>query len=170
MQTTHAEPDTGAGHSAQSAEPEYPKGLLARLKRTGLLAAMTAAGMNVFTGAPLLALWIGSRVQGTSQQPTMAPVFVVAASIGIFGFLLLQLLRWLGNAYDRATGREPMVRQHVPWLRSMRGERPHEAGGEYTLSALDRVLCLLVIVAFGLFEYWFFFESTSSIDSRSGRG
>ena len=125
--------------------------------------------MNVFTGAPLLALWIGSRVQGASQQPTMAPVFIVAVSLGILGFGLYRLLGWLGNAYDRAIGREPMIRQHVPWLRSMRGERPLEAGDDYRLSALEIMLCAAVLVLLGVFEYWFFFESTSSIDHRSGR-
>ena len=139
------------------------------LKRAGLLVAMTAATMNVFTGAPLLALWIGSRAQGTSQQPTMAPVALVAVCMGVFGYLLVRLLRHLGDAYDRTTGRRPTIRAHVPWLRSLRGERPHEAGDDYSLSALEIILCAMVIVALGLFEYWFFFESTSSIDQRSGR-
>jgi hypothetical protein len=144
-------------------------GALERLKRAGLLAAMTAATMNVFTGAPLLALWIGSRVQGTSQQPTMAPVALVAVCMGVFGFILLRVLRRLGNAYDRSTGRRPTIRAHVPWLRSLRGERPHEAGDDYSLSALEIILCATVLIAIGAFEYWFFFESSSSIDQRSGR-
>lgn len=144
-------------------------GPIERLKRLGLLMAMTAATMNVFTGAPLLALWIGSRVQGTSQQPTMAPVAVVAVTLGLFGFLLVRLLRHLGMAYDRAVGRQPTIRAHVPWLRSLRGERPHEAGDDYSLSALEIILCIGVIIAFAAFEYWFFFESGSSIDQRSGR-
>ncbi len=144
-------------------------GPIARLKRAALLAAMTAATMNVFTGAPLLALWIGSRVQGTTQQPTMAPVAVVALSMGVFGFVLVRLLRYLGSAYDRATGRRPTIRAHVPWLRSLRSERPHEAGDDYSLSALEIILCATVLIAIGVFEYWFFFESCSSIDQRCGR-
>ena len=154
--------------SAQPGEAARP-GPFGRLKRLGLLLAMTAASMNVFTGAPLLALWIGSRVQGTSQQPTMAPVALVAVSMGVFGFVLLRVLRRLGNAYDRATGRRPTIREHVPWLRSLRGERPLEAGDDYSLTALEIILCAVVILAIGAFEYWFFFESGSSIDQRSGR-
>jgi hypothetical protein len=145
-------------------------GPLARLKRAGLLAAMTATAVNVWTGSPLAALWVGSRVQGSAQQPTMAPVFVVAGCIGVFSYGLLRVLRRLGSAYDRATGRPPTIRQHVPWLRSLRGERPQEAGPEYSLSALDIIMCLSVIILIALFEYWFFFLSTSSIDQRSGRG
>jgi hypothetical protein len=141
-----------------------------RLKRAGVLAAMGAAAVNVWTGSPLAALWIGSRVQGSSQSPTMAPVFVVAACIAVFSYGLLRVLRWLGGWYDRLTGRRAAVREHVPWLRSLRGERPHEAGPEYSLSALDIVMCVSVIVLIALFEYWFFFLSTSSIDQRTGRG
>jgi hypothetical protein len=141
-----------------------------RAKRAGLLAAMTATGLNVWTGSPLAALWIGSRVQGSAQSPTMAPVFIVAICMGAFSYGLLRVLRRLGSAYDRLIGRQPTIRAHVPWLRSLRGERPHEAGPEYTLSALDIVLCVMVIIAIALFEYWFFFLSTSSIDQRSGRG
>ena len=130
---------------------------------------MSVASVNVWTGSPLAALWIGSRVQGAAQQPTMAPVFVVAACIGVFSYGMLRILRRMGSAYDRLVGREPTIRTHVPWLRSLRGERPHEAGPEYSLSALDIVVCVMVIVAVALFEYWFFFLSTSSIDQRSGR-
>jgi hypothetical protein len=131
---------------------------------------MSATALNVWTGSPLAALWVGSRVQGSFQQPTMAPVAVVAVCMGVFSFVLLRVLRWLGGIYDRMTGRRPTIRQHVPWLRSLRGERPHELGPEYSLSALDLVLCASVIIVIAVFEYWFFFLSTSSIDQRSGRG
>ena len=69
----------------------------------------------------------------------MAPV-TVTVCIGIFGFLLVRLLRWLGDSYDKAVGREPSIREHVPWLRSLRGERPHEEGDDYSLDALDHPL------------------------------
>jgi hypothetical protein len=131
---------------------------------------MSATALNVWTGSPLAALWVGSRVQGSAQQPTMAPVLVVAVCLGVFSWGALRLLRVLAGFYDRLTGRPPTIRQHVPWLRSLRGERPHEAGAEYSLSALDILLCMMVVIAVILFEYWFFFLSTSSIDQRSGRG
>jgi hypothetical protein len=144
-------------------------GPIARVKRAGLLAAMTAVGLNVWTGSPLLALWVGSRAQG-GGAPQMGPVGLVAVCLGVFSFVLVRVLRRLGGAYDRLIGRPPTVREHVPWLRSLRGERPHEAGEEYSLSALDILLCAMVIVVLAVFEYWFFFLSTSSIDQRSGRG
>ncbi|MEA2429128.1 MAG: hypothetical protein QOF37_2756 [Thermoleophilaceae bacterium] len=157
-------------HAASGPAAERNRlGPLGRLKRAALLAGMSATALNVWTGSPLAALWIGSRVQGTGQ-PTMAPVFVVAACLGVFSFAALRLLRVLAGTYDRLVGRTPAIREHVPWLRSLRGERPHEAGPEYSLSALDIVLCVMVVIVLAVFEYWFFFLSTSSIDQRSGRG
>jgi hypothetical protein len=157
---------------AGPAQPEAPAtgvaGRFVGLKRAALLAAMTAGALNVWTGSPLLALWIGSRVQGPGP-PQMFPIFVVAICIGIFSLILLRILRWLGTRYDELTGRPPTIREHVPWLRSLRGERPHEAAGDYTLSALDYLVCAMVGVAIIAFEYWFFFKSGSSIDQRSGR-
>src|SRR5688572_23403566 len=46
------------------------------LKRIALAALLTIVGLNVWTGGPLLALWVGSRVQGEGS-PTMGAVFVV---------------------------------------------------------------------------------------------
>jgi hypothetical protein len=162
-----AEAPSAAGQ-AQSAAAEPEHGFVARVKRAGLLAAMSAVTLNVWTGSPLAALWVGSRVAG-SGPPTMGPIAVVAVCLSFFSYLLLRLLRVLGSAYDRAVGRQPAIREHVPWLRSLRGERPKEEGPEYSLSALEILLCAMVIIVLVIFEYWFFFLSTSSIDARSGR-
>ena len=67
-------------------------------------------------------------------------------------------------------GASPTVRSHVNWLRSMRGERPEYKGVAPTLSMAERIVILTVVLAFAVFEVWFFFFSTSSIDQRSGRG
>jgi hypothetical protein len=84
--------------------------------------------------------------------------------------VLVRLLSRLGSRYDELTGAQRQVRRHVPWLRSMRGERPHHAGEAFQISALDRTLVIVVTVAVVAFEIWFFFFSGSPIDQRSGRG
>ena len=38
-----------------------------RAKRFGLAALMAFLALNIWTGSPLLALWIGSQVQGERQ-------------------------------------------------------------------------------------------------------
>jgi hypothetical protein len=143
-------------------------GPVGRLKRVGLLSAMALATLNAWTGSPLMAVWVGSRVQG-SGPPQMGPIFVVAVTMGVISFALVKLLRVLGNAYDRLTGRTPSIRAHTPWLRSMRDGRPHETAGDTTMSALDIVLVCSVLMAVVAFEIWFFFFSPSPIDGRSGR-
>jgi hypothetical protein len=127
---------------------------------------MAVVTLNIWTGAPLLALWIGSRVQG-GGPPTMGAVAVVVVCllIGVLG--LLRLLAALSAAHAVPGHHE--VRRHLPWLRSMRGERESDAGGAARLTALDRTLVSVVVIAIAAFEIWFFFFSTSPIDQRSGR-
>src|ERR687892_990115 len=43
-------------------------------KRFGLAALMAFLALNVWIGSPLLALWIGSRIQGENSQPSMGAV------------------------------------------------------------------------------------------------
>ena len=129
---------------------------------------MGVVALNIWTGSPLLGLWVGSRVQGDGP-PQMHAIFVVAVVIAIVSFVLAQILARLGLAYDELTGTSPTVRQHTPWLRSMRGERPQYVGTEPRLTALERTLVIMVIVVVALFEIWFFFFSSSPIDQRTGR-
>jgi hypothetical protein len=139
-----------------------------RVKRLALVCAMAVVTVNIWTGGPLLALWIGSRAQG-SGPPTMLAVAVVAVSLGVISYVLVKLLARVDAAYGRAAGRPSGVSRHVPWLRSMRGERPHPQKHARELSPLEIVLVVSVVVVVALFEVWFFFYSSSPIDQRSGR-
>ena len=137
-------------------------------KRVLLVGSMVVVAMNIWTGSPLLALWIGSRVQPPSG-PSMLAVGVAAVSLAVLSYCLVKLLGWLDAVYGRATGRPSTVSRHVPWLRSMRGERPHAVRRARELSPLEIVLVTTVVVVVALFEVWFFFYSPSPIDQRSGR-
>ena len=139
-----------------------------RLKRMALATAMAVVAANVWTGSPLFALWVGSRIQG-SGPPKMSSIFVVAIVLAILSFALVRLLGALQVAYDDLTGQGTTVRQHTPWLRSMRGEREQYEGEKPRLTAAERILVAMVLVAVLLFEIWFFFFSSSPIDQRSGR-
>jgi hypothetical protein len=129
---------------------------------------MALATLNLWTGGPLLALWIGSRLQGEGG-PSMLAVGVAAVSLGLISYVLVRLLARLDAAYGRITGRPTSVTRHVPWLRSMRGERPHVQKHARELSPLEVVLIVSVVTVVLLFEVWFFFYSGSPIDQRSGR-
>jgi hypothetical protein len=137
-------------------------------KRVVFAALLTVVGVNVWTGGPLLALWVGSRVQG-SGPPTMGAVFVVVIVMAAVCLALAVAFGYLNRANLNMTGQAPTVRQHTPWLRSMRGERPQDQGVESTLTTPERILVGMVVVAAVLFEIWFFFFSASPIDKRSGR-
>src|SRR4051794_4871115 len=110
-----------------------------RLERVGLVAIMALATVNVWTGSPLLALWIGSRVQG-GDDLNMLAVAVVTLVVAAQSFVLVRILARLDALYGRVTGRRVPVRRHVPWLRSMRGERAHAQRGIRDLTALEVVL------------------------------
>ena len=134
----------------------------ARLKRAGLLAAMAVVAVNIWTGSPLLALWIGSRVQGTGGLK-MGAVFAVIATMVVTSLLLIRLLGALGQAHDRLAGIRPAQRRQQPWMRSLSGERASSERRRARVSALDVVLVGTVLLAAAAFEVWFFFFSGASI-------
>lgn len=139
-----------------------------RFRQLALTAAMWLTAVNIWTGAPLLALWVGSQTQG-GGPPTMSSVFVVVVVMAAACFGLVALLGWLGAAHDEMTGRTPQVSDHAPWLRSMRGERPLYPGEHAELTTLERVLVGMVVLVAVLFEIWFLLFSSSPIDGRTGR-
>ena len=150
-----------------------PTGLAARLKRAALLAVTAVVGLNVWTGSPLLALWVGSRVEDSSSSvgPSMAGIAVVVVTMGVTSWLLLRLLYRLQGAYMTAAGRPPR-RYRSTWLRSMRAERgewerQHDPDAKATPFEITVMICVVIAVA--AFEIWFFFYSPSPIDQRSGR-
>ena len=150
---------------AESAHDARPSG---RIKPILLAAAMAFLALNVWTGAPLLAVWIGSKVQGEESQPSMAAYVVVIVSLIAFSWGLYQLLKITMHAYQQATGTTPTVRTHAPWLRSMRGERPEYSAGA-RISGAEKIVVVTVLIAATAFEIWFFFFSGSSIGGGGGR-
>ena len=132
------------------------------LRRALLLAAMAVVAVNIWTGSPLLALWVGSRLQGTSGL-SMGAVFAVVAVMGATCFALVKLLGVLGERHDRLLGIPPAPRRQQPWLRSLSGERTRDQRRRQRVTALDVVLVVMVLVASLAFEVWFFFFSGSPI-------
>ena len=150
----------------QSAQEPQRSG---RLKPILLAAAMAFLALNVWTGSPLLAVWLGSKVQGEESQPSMGAYAVVILSLIAFSWGLYQLLKLVMNAYQDATGTAPTVRTHAPWMRSMRDERHEHAVSTARISAAEKIVVVTVLVAATAFEIWFFFFSGSSIGGGGGR-
>jgi magnesium-transporting ATPase (P-type) len=133
------------------------------LKKIGIVAASALCSINLWTGAPLFAVWVGSKVQGNLNNLSMTAVFSVVVVLAALVFLLAFILTWLNGKYDEITGRPPAARQTSPWLRSMRDERSHDVREKYGISAVERVVVITVVAAVLAFEVWFFFFAGSSL-------
>ena len=125
---------------------------------------MGLSAINIWTGAPLLALWVGSRVVASSSRVTMTSVFVIAVVLFATCLALIFVLGWASASYDELTGRPRTVKRHVPWLRSMRAERVEYQREREGLTALERLMVIMVVLAFLAFEAWFFLASPSPIE------
>ena len=141
----------------------------ARLKATGLVVGMVLAAVAIWTASPLLWLWVASQSEASSS-PSMRAIGIVLLGIVATTIALGKLLAVLHAHYRELHGTRATVKLHLPWLRSLRGGRPHERGGEVELTVLDVILISSVFVAVGAYELWFLFLSTSPFDARTGRG
>jgi hypothetical protein len=133
------------------------------LKKIGLVTASALCSINIWTGAPLFAVWVGSKVQGNLNNLSMTAVFSVVVVLAAMVFLLAFLLTWINAKYDELSGRPSAARQTSPWLRSMRDEREEDTRRKFGISPVERVVVISVVAAVLAFEIWFFFFAGSSL-------
>jgi hypothetical protein len=136
------------------------------LKKIGLVTASALCSINIWTGAPLLAVWAGSKVQGNLNNLSMTAVFSVLVVLAATVFLLAWGLTWINAKYDDLTGRPPAARHTSPWLRSMRDEREEDTRRKYGISPVERVVVVSVVAAVLAFEVWFFFFAGSALPNQ----
>ena len=124
-----------------------------RLKRAAMAGATAFLAINLWTGAPLLALWVGSQAVGATAL-SMQAVFVVVIVLAALLFPMVLALARLNSAYNVLTER-PEGERRLSWLRSMntQQERPGDGAG---LSALERIVMTTVYVAVIALLVWFF--------------
>jgi hypothetical protein len=140
-----------------------------KLKRTMLAIAGALISVNIWTGAPICALWVGSQFQGwidarapgtgVSMEGLLAVIVVLAA----LETALVLLVARVSNAYDKLTGRPGNARRRSPWLRSLGGERDKAELGRYGISAVERTAIISVVVCVLALEAWFFFSPRSAL-------
>jgi hypothetical protein len=134
-----------------------------RVQRLALVIASALTSINIWTGAPLLAVWVGSQVQRAQDRLSMTALFAVVVTLAATVFALAWLLAWINGRYDELTGRSQEARYTSPWLRSMRGERETDIRRKHGISAVERVVVISVVGAILAFEVWFFFFAGSSL-------
>jgi hypothetical protein len=130
-------------------------------KRILLISLMGLAAVNLFTGAPLFAVWVGSRVQGDSGGLTMTAVFVVILVMALGCWALIWALNVMGDKHDELVGRPAGRRRQSPWMKPFNSPTARKEG--VGLRAIDKVLVCAVVLAGLAFEAWFFFFAGSSI-------
>src|SRR5438270_8782981 len=94
---------------------------LALLERIMLSAASMLVSINVCTGFPLLALWIGSRAASGNIFSWIGIITAIVSLAGLAALGIATLTR-LSARYDKVTGRPPPSRQPRPWELSMSAE------------------------------------------------
>jgi hypothetical protein len=152
-----------AGTERASSEPTADvAGPHSHLKRLAIVVATALATVNLWTGAPLLAVWVGSQVQG-GRVISLRGVVTVLVVLAVLAFLLGWVLAWLSAKYDELVGRPPTLARTSPWQRRMRGELDEHLRTRYALSAPERVVAASVIAGVLAFEVWFFFFAGSSL-------
>jgi hypothetical protein len=136
------------------------------LKKIGLVTASAICSVNLWTGAPLFAIWVGSKVQGNLNNLSMTAAFSVIVVLAALVFLLAWALTWINAKYDDLTGRHPAARHTSPWLRSMRDEREEDVRHKFGISLVERVVVVSVVACVLAFEVWFFFFAGSALPNQ----
>jgi hypothetical protein len=152
------------GAVTPSAEADSAPARVSRLKRLTLLTATTLVSVNIWTGAPLLALWVGSRIVGR-RAVTMGSVLLVVVLLVVFVTAMALTLTWLSARYDEMTQRPEGEQRISPWLRSMRGEQDDLARAKLGTTPVEWIVTASTVLAIISLEVWFFFFAGSPLPS-----
>ncbi len=129
------------------------------LKRVALAAATAFITVNFWTGCPLLAVWVGSRVVG-QQTLSMGAVVVVIVVLAVLVFVLAIALTWVNNVYDELDKR-PRTERRAPWLRSTRGESESHVSQRVGTTVLELIVMINMYIAVIALTIWVVFFTGS---------
>jgi hypothetical protein len=141
-----------------------------RLKRTMLAVAAALASVNLWTGGPVFALWVGSQFQGRIESRaagtgvSIEGVLAVIVVLAAVETALVRLVTKVGDAYDKLIGRPHKGRRRTtPWLRSLGGEGQKSEPDKHGVSAVERIAIVSVVACVLAFEAWLFFSPRSAL-------
>lgn len=124
-------------------------------KRLALAAATAFVTVNIWTGCPVLALWVGSQAVG-ERALSMTGIGVVIVVLAVLLVIMTLALAWLNNTYDELVGR-PQIERRSPWLRSMRAEAEGHISQRVGVTFLERIVMANVYIAVIGFMVWLVF-------------
>jgi hypothetical protein len=140
-----------------------------KLRRMMLAIAAALVTVNIWTGGPLFALWVGSQFEGwvgaraPSTGVSMKSILVVVVVLAVLEMALVLLLTKVSAAYDKLIGRRQKARRTTPWLRSLGGERENSELGRYGVSVVERIGIISVVACVLALEAWFLFSPRSAL-------
>ena len=149
----HSQPDRTSHALSERAEPRF-----LALRRALFAAATALLSINLWTGSPLIALWVGSKAAGESAL-SMASLFVVALTLAALTFAISAALLWLEERYRVLVGL-PGREGRLTWLRPFNAPRKSLT---VQRSLLEHIVTAVVYLAVILFLVWFFFFAGSSL-------
>ncbi len=132
-----------------------PRGLRVALERVVLAILTTLISVNIWTGGPVFALWVGSRIESAVGQLSMAAVGATIGVLIVETFVLYRALALLNARYNSLIGRV-LPRRQAAWLKPMSGER-RSSEVRRPLSAIERIVVGSAVIAVLALEIWFFF-------------
>jgi len=140
----------------------------ARLKRVMLAAASAFVTVNIWTGAPLIALWASSLIVA-ERQLTMKSLLVVVVVLGAVLLLLAYALVQLNAAYEELAGTPRRRERRSTWLRSA-STQGEDDDGPPTTNLIEQIVIAAVYVTVTALMVWLvFFAGTMLPDSfRNG--
>ena len=161
MHVEEPEPEAPASAPRAAVKRREPRPH-AGAKRTAIVIATALLAINAWTGAPLLAIWVGSHAQSGHVLSTRG-VLTVLVVLSALVFLIGWALTWLSAKYDELSGRPRLAGLTSPWHRAKRGDRVQDIRARFGISAPEKVVAASVIVGVLALELWFFFLAGSSL-------
>ena len=135
------------------------------IAKRALFAAATAfLSINLWTGSPILALWVGSQA-ADERELSMTPLFVVIVTLAVLTVAISVTLLWLEQRYRLLVGL-PSREARLTWLRSFNSQR--EPVRQVPTSMLERIVTVVVYVAVVLLLVWFVFFAGSPLSDYAG--
>lgn len=124
---------------------------LMQLRRALFAAATAFLSINLWTGAPLLALWVGSQA-ADQQTLSMTAVGVVVLVLTVLTLTMLVALLWLEGRYRRLVG-HPLREGRLTWMRAFNAQA--EPVRQVPMSMVEHIVTVTVYVAVIALIVWF---------------
>lgn len=134
---------------------EIDGGLSTNLKRVAMAGLTALVTVNVWTGCPLLALWVGSRAVGTGEL-SMFAVVVVLVVLGLLELAMMLVLGWLTGVYDELIGLQRPERS-ATWIRRLCAPESAGLNRRLRITTLEGVVVINVYVAVATLVVWYLF-------------